>query len=70
MILPTGLYACEIWDGLSNTEIAFLEWTQRYAARFIQCMDKASPIDSCSVSGNTLFLRHCFLCFICNTFSG
>ena len=25
MILPTGLYACEIWDGLSNTEIALLE---------------------------------------------
>jgi hypothetical protein len=40
MILPTGLYACEIWGGLSNTEIDFLERTQRYAARFIQCMDK------------------------------
>jgi len=46
MILPTGLYACEIWGGLSNTEIELLERTQRYAARFIQCMDKTSPIDS------------------------
>lgn len=46
MILPTGLYACEIWGGLSNTEIDLLERTQRYAARFIQCMDKTSPIDS------------------------
>ena len=35
MILPTGLYACEIWGGLSNTEIDLLERTQRYAARFI-----------------------------------
>ena len=25
---------------------------------------------SCNVSGNTLFLRRCFLCYICNTFSG
>jgi hypothetical protein len=41
MILPTGLYACEIWGGLSNTEIDLLERTQRYAARFIQCMDKS-----------------------------
>jgi hypothetical protein len=46
MILPTGLYACEIWGGLSNTEIDLLERTQRYAARFIQCMDNTSPIDS------------------------
>ena len=28
MILPTGLYACEIWGGLSNTEIDLLERTQ------------------------------------------
>jgi hypothetical protein len=27
-------------------EIDLLERTQRYAARFIQCMDKTSPIDS------------------------
>ena len=46
MILPTGLYACKIWGGLSNTEIDLLERTQRCAARFIQCMDKYSPIDS------------------------
>jgi hypothetical protein len=39
MILPTGLYACEIWGGLSNTEIDLLERTQRYAARFIQCIN-------------------------------
>jgi hypothetical protein len=32
MILPTGLYACEIWGGLSNTEIDLLERTQRYGS--------------------------------------
>ncbi|CAG2232008.1 unnamed protein product [Mytilus edulis] len=45
-VLPTALYSCEVWGQLSNSEIELLERTQRYAARYIQCMDKYSPTDS------------------------
>ncbi|CAG2187538.1 unnamed protein product [Mytilus edulis] len=45
-VLPTALYSCEVWGQLSNSEIELLERTQRYVARYIQCMDKYSPTDS------------------------
>ena len=45
-VLPTALYSCKVWGQLSNSEIELLERTQRYVARYIQCMDKYSPTDS------------------------
>ncbi|CAG2247072.1 unnamed protein product [Mytilus edulis] len=36
----------KVWGQLSNSEIELLERTQRYVARYIQCMDKYSPTDS------------------------
>ncbi|CAC5420891.1 unnamed protein product [Mytilus coruscus] len=45
-VLSTALYSCEVWGQLSNSEIELLERTQRYAARYIQCMDKYSPTHS------------------------
>ncbi|CAC5422531.1 unnamed protein product [Mytilus coruscus] len=45
-VLPTALYSCKVWGQLSNSETELLERTQRYAARYIQCMVKNSPTDS------------------------
>jgi len=46
VVLPTALYACEIWGQISNHEREILEQTQRYFVRYILGFDKTSPTDS------------------------
>ena len=45
VILASALYACEIWGRLSPPDIQTLERGQRHFARYIQSMDKYSPIE-------------------------
>ena len=50
IILPTALYACEIWSPITKYELELLEVTQRYFTRFILQFFRRSPIESCNAN--------------------
>lgn len=46
VILPSALYGCELWGQLARQDTETLERTQRHFARYVQGIDKRSPIES------------------------
>ena len=45
VILPKGLYGCELWYNLTDSEILFLERSHRFCVKYIQCLSKRTRTD-------------------------
>ncbi len=48
LVIPRGLYGCELWNDLNTNELLFLERSHRYCVKLLQGLPRRTNTDVCN----------------------